>query len=381
MNTKVSPKLVQNIDDDNVVLWFKQPNKYVVTSKIQSDLMALYMNPDTSRDSFVHYLSENLAFSDSSANAVFDDIQHFINNINELSLEVLEDNDIPEIPKGLIECSYIFYGKTINIRYESDILKSLIHPQIVHHTSKLSNDYDVAFDIFKHSDDLYLAKNGEIVGNYKTKSFHFLQGRFALELTNSIHDTCIDNWIATFHASTISDGKESVMIIGDSGNGKSTLSVLLMAHGFDILCDDFTPLYEDNMQMYRYPAATSIKKGAFDALKPYLNNIETLKTHTSGPKKVNIKYVPPMLSYDSLAPSFPCTKVVYVKFDASTKSSFLPVSMDKILETLIPDSWISPEEAHASKFLNWLKEVNCFELNYSDNDFAISKFKSLFEDS
>lgn len=381
MKTKVSPKLVQNIDDDNVILWFDEPNKYVVTSKIQSDLIALYMNPDISRDSFVSYLSDNLGFDGNTAEAVYNDIHHFLNNLTTLQLEELMPSKTPEIPQKHEECSYVFYGKTINIRYESDIIKSLVHPQIVHHNTDYSPNYDVMFEIFKHDDELYLAKNGNIVGNYKTELFHFLQGRFALELTNSIHSTNIDNWIATFHASTISNGKESVMIIGDSGNGKSTLSVLLMAHGYDILCDDFTPLYEDNLQIYRYPAATSIKKGAFDALQPYINNIGTLKTHTSGPKKVNIKYVPPLLSYDSLASSFPCNKIVYVKFDASKQSSFNLVSVDKILETLIPDSWISPKEIHASKFLNWLKHVKCYELNYSDNNFAISKFKSLFENS
>lgn len=381
MNTKVFPKLVQNIDEDNVILWFDESNKYVITSKIQSDLVTLYMNPDESRDSFVLYLSENLGLNESSANAIYNDIQSFVNNINLTDDIAVSVNDFPNIPTCKIEHSYLFYGKTINIRYESEMIKGLIHPQIEHHKIQASLNYDVKFDIFKQSDDLFLAKNDEIIGSYKTQSFHFLQGRFALELTNSIHSTYIDNWVATFHASTISNGKESVMIIGDSGNGKSTLSVLLMAHGFDILCDDFTPLYEDNMQIYRYPAATSIKKGAFAALKPYLNHIDTLKTHTNGPKKVNIKYVPPFMNYDSLSSSFPCTKIIYVKFDRTTESSFKTVALEKVLATLIPDSWISPKEIHALKFINWLKEIDCYELKYSDNDFAISKFKDLFKDS
>lgn len=382
MNTKVIPKLVQNIDEDNVILWFEKSNNYVITSKIQSDLITLYMNPDESRDSFVHYLYENMGMSNNDANAICNDIELFVGNLNISSDDDTQAiADTPNIPDGNIRNSYAFYGKTININYESELIKSLIHPQIVHHNITPSNECDVLFDVFKSNNDLYLAKNGNIVGSYKTESFHFLQGRFALELTNSIHSTKIDNWIATFHASTISNGKEAVMIIGDSGNGKSTLSVLLMAHGFDILCDDFTPLYEDNMELHRYPAATSIKKGAFDALKQYVENIDKLKTHTSGPKKVNIKYVPPILSYDDLQSSFPCKNIVYVKFDANAKSSFKPVSPDKILQTLIPDSWVSPKEKHALKFMNWLKDINSFELRYSDNDFAISKFESLFKDS
>jgi hypothetical protein len=284
-------------------------------------------------------------------------------------------------PTSFIEESYRFTDKVVTIRFESEIIKSLVHPQIAHHAIESTTHNDVLFNVFKLADELHLLKNGVHIGSYKTQLFHFLQGKFALELTNTIHNANIDKWIATFHASTISNGKESIMIIGDSGNGKSTLSVLLMAHGYDILCDDFTPLYEDNLELYRYPAATSIKKGAFEALTPYLKDIELLKTHTSGPKKVNIKYVPPILSYESQAASFPCKKIVYVKYDGSKKDNLKLVSSEKVLETLIPDSWISPKESHALKFMNWFKNIECYQLNYNNNTFAISKFKELFEES
>ena len=339
------------------------------------------MNPDASRDSFVDNLPTDFQLNTSEAHSLFDDITVFLEDVN-INKDIDENtHNVSEAPTLDLEQSYKFKNKTVTIRYESEIIKSLIHPQIAHHSIENTSEYDVLFDVFKINDELHLLKNGAHVGSFKTQSFHFLQGKFALELTNTIHDTEIDNWIGAFHGSTISNGKESIMIIGDSGNGKSTLSVLLMANGFDVLSDDFTPLYEDNLHLYRYPAATSIKKGAFEALKPYLEGIDLLKTHTSGPKKVNIKYVPPILNYESQSSSFPCTKIVYVKYNASKADSLNLVSPEKILETLIPDSWISPKESHALKFINWFKNVDCYELNYNSNDFAISKFKDLFEES
>lgn len=381
MKTKTSPKLIKAIDDDNVILWFEKSNKYVITSSTHSELINIYMHPDKSRDSFVDTIQQNYHLKIEEANALFDEITVFLNDVNIIQDEDSTKNIILTAPVDYLEYSYKFHNTIVTIRYETDIIKSLIHPQISHHSIKNYTEYDVLFDVFKINDELHLLKNGKHTGSFKTESFHFLQGRFALELTNTIHNTQIDNWIATFHASTISNGKESIMIVGDSGNGKSTLSVLLMAHGFDILSDDFTPLYEDDLHLYRYPAATSIKKGAFEALKPYLNNIDLLKTHTNGPKKVNIKYVPPLLNYESQASSFPCKKIVYVKYDSSKKDSLNLVPSDKVLETLIPDSWISPKETHALKFIDWFKNVNCYQLNYSNNNFAISKFKDLFEDS
>lgn len=339
------------------------------------------MNPDTSRDSFVAYMHQHQNTSLDDANSLFDDITRFIKDVNiedDLSTDKFE---IQPIPKLDIEHVYKFIDSSVCIHYESETIRDLIHPQIAHHSVEKSKDYDVLFEIFRTDDNLHLFRNKTYVGSYKTEAFHFLQGRFALELTNTIHHTVIDNWMATFHASTVTNGKESIMIIGDSGNGKSTLSVLLMAHGYDILCDDFTPLYEDNLLLYRYPAATSIKKGAFEALQPYIENIDQLKTHTNGPKKVNIKYVPPIHDYNEVASSFPCSKIVYVKYDAQKENMLSQVSASKILETLIPDSWISPNPTHASKFVEWLTTVEYYQLNYHDNTFAVSKFRDLFKES
>ncbi|MBR9844950.1 MAG: hypothetical protein GYB35_02010 [Algicola sp.] len=382
MKTNLAPKLIHDINDDTVLLWFDKSNKYVVTSKINRELIELYMNPDESRDSFVVNTSNNYKIDNKEAAQLFDDLTVFLTDVNvkNNNQNIINKTSI-EAPSSYIEESYNFSDKIICIRYESDVIKSLIHPQIAHHSEKNKSQHHVLFNVFKIKDDLHLFKNGVSVGSFKTQAFHFLQGKFALELTNAIHDKHIDDWIATFHASTISNGKDAIMIIGDSGNGKSTLSVLLMAHGFDILCDDFTPLYAHNLELFRYPAATSIKKGAFKALKPYLNEIDALKTYTNGPKKVNIKYVPPSLSYESQAASFPCTKIVYVKYDSTKKDNLKQVSPDKVLETLIPDSWVSPKESHALQFINWFKNVDCYQLNYSNNDFAISKFKDLFEES
>jgi len=380
LKTSLLPKLIQDINEDAVILWFEKSNRYVVTSKINSELIKLYMNPDESRDSFVNKVSKDFDITRLNANALFDDIKSFLKDASIDSDSNENSNKIANAPTTYINEFYQFDDKIVNIHYDSEIIKSLIHPQIEHHSIKKKSEYDIQFDVFRLDDDLYLMKNGIPVGSFKTHLFHFLQGKFALELTNAIHNTKIDNWIATFHASTISNGKESIMIIGDSGNGKSTLSVLLMAHGFDILCDDFTPLYEHNLELYRYPAATSIKKGAFEALKPYLKGIDSLKTHTNGPKKVNIKYVPPILSYENQASSFPCNKIVYVKYDSTKEDSLNLVSSENILETLIPDSWISPKELHAQKFINWFKGTKCYQLNYNNNDFAVSKFKDLFEE-
>ena len=375
MKTDLSPKCIQKINE-TIILWFQRSNRYIIVSESIYTLINLFLNTDNKVD-FIKTLFETTEIGNERCEELYLEISNFLEDANAQSDEDHYLHSLQEIPKANIERTYNFDGKLIRINFQSERIESLIHPQITHHLTHHTTSFDAEFDIFKTLDTLYLFKNKSFVGSYNTQSFHLLQGKFALELTNTIHNTQLNKWIATFHASTITNNSEAIMIIGDSGNGKSTLSALLMAHGFDLLADDFTPLYED-MNLYRYPSAISIKKGAFSLLESKISDFNSLKIHTNGPKKVNLKYLPQNQNANSKTSHFPCNKIVYVKFDKTKQSELNPISVEKILKTLIPDSWISPNEVHALSFLNWLKQVQCYELRYSDNDFAMTKFKTLF---
>lgn len=359
-------------------MWFQDSNRYIIVSESVYMLINTFLNVDTKVE-FINTLNETLQIEHDRCEDIFIEISNFLKDANNQSDEDNGLSDLQEIPKANIQRTYTFDGKIIRINFQSNIIESLIHPQIAHHLTNHAANFDIEFDIFKTNDSLHLFKNKSLVGLYNTKSFHLLQGKFALELTNTIHNTELDKWVATFHASTVTNNSEAIMIIGDSGNGKSTLSALLMANGLDVLADDFSPFYE-NMNTYRYPAAISIKKGAFEILESKIADFEALQIHTNGPKKVSLKYLPPTNHFNTSKSDFPCHKIVSVKFDNTKPSELKQVSVEKILETLIPDSWISPTEAHALKFLNWLEQVEYYELCYSDNDFAISKFKALFDE-
>ncbi|MFT5846428.1 hypothetical protein [Psychroserpens sp.] len=375
MKTNLAPKHIRNIDD-TFLLWFKTSNRYAIVSNRIWTLISLFLSTNNRRF-FLIELKRILNIGDTESDNYFDEISSFLDDLNSHIPDNVEPVKSITIPKANCVKFYKFMNTAVKVNFESSLIAQIIHPQIAHHnSSSFSTNYE-EFDIFKSKDHLYLYKNKSYIGHYKTETFHFLQGRFALELTNTIHKTFINNWIATFHASTVTNGEESIMIVGDSGNGKSTLSALLMASGFDLLSDDFTPMYEDT-HLYRYPSAISIKKGAFDTLESKIPGFNTLETLTNGPKKINIKYLPQDKDLPTAGSNFICKKIVLVKFDMTKSSKLLPISVEKILETLIPDSWISPNEEHALKFMNWLSRIECFELSYSDNDFAIRKFKELF---
>ncbi|WP_299273640.1 hypothetical protein [uncultured Psychroserpens sp.] len=377
MKTGLSPKYAHKIND-TAILWFHRSNRYVVVSESLYTLITLYFN-STDKKAFINALDQTLHIDPLKGKDIFNEISFFLEDANTVSsIDHINQTVSPSHKSSLsIERSYRFDNTIVTVHFESPIIESLIHPQIAHHYTDTASNPDIRFAIFKTNDDLHFLKNNKHIGSYKTEKFHFLQGKFALELTNAIHNLDIEKWIATFHGSTITNGKTSIMIVGDSGNGKSTLSALLMASGLDLLADDFTPLYED-LNLYSYPASISIKKGAFSTLEPLVDGFKDLETHKTGPKKVNLKYVPPTSRTKNSKFHCQCSHIVYVTYNKDSESYIKNISVEKILETLIPDSWISSHEKHARLFLDWLGQIKCYDLNYSDNAFAVSSINSLF---
>ena len=70
---------------------------------------------------------------------------------------------------------------------------------------------------------------------------HEFQGKISMELTSFFHNMQESEWTAVFHGSTLSKMNNSLMLTGESGNGKSSLSTILMANNFSLIADDFSP--------------------------------------------------------------------------------------------------------------------------------------------
>ena len=96
---------------------------------------------------------------------------------------------------------------------------------------------------------------------------HEFQGKFSMELIFSFYNKTEYDWMGVFHASTISKNNNSIMFTGDSGNGKSTLVSVLMANGFNVIADDFSPTLRSDLKTYCFPAAISVKEKFFNLIE------------------------------------------------------------------------------------------------------------------
>ena len=97
---------------------------------------------------------------------------------------------------------------------------------------------------------------------------HELQGKISMEMTSFFYNKKEDDWIGVFHGSTLNKGNKSIMLTGESGSGKSSLTLILSSNGYSLVADDFSPI-SNEMKHYKFPAAISVKEGFYSyANKP-----------------------------------------------------------------------------------------------------------------
>ena len=65
------------------------------------------------------------------------------------------------------------------------------------------------------------------------------------------------------HASSLEIDGQAIILPGDPGSGKSTLTASLLSTGWSYLCDEFALIDPETCRVHPYPRALSIKEGSF----------------------------------------------------------------------------------------------------------------------
>ena len=365
--------MAQKISKEDSIVWLKKSNKYLV---LNSNTLALIKKKSclSSKD-FLTLITESLHVDVYIAKKINKDISELLLEAKEL---VLKQNI--KHPDTIKSCQlinyYSFYNTIIKVGFDSEETKSLIHQKYRHLAINHVNSYDVEYAIFNSGDTLFIYKNNQIVGSWDSTQLHEFQGKFSMELICSFYNKTEHDWMGVFHASTISKNNRSIMFTGDSGNGKSTLVSILMANGYNVIADDFSPVLRTDFKTYCFPSAISIKEKSFNLIEQLYPDFINYNEYYINELKGNVKYLPPI----SKETSANCSSVIWVKYAEGTESSLKKVSIQDALKKILPDAWISNKEVNAKAFLKWIEKTAFYELNYSDNNKLIDIINSYFLD-
>ena len=371
-----TPSLSKQIKKQQL-LWFSASNSYIIVDKQINKLINLFVSTPEKSD-FISAVSETTGVSPSQSELFYDEINQLLSNS-----AFDEEKSTPSISFDIsfrtYSETYIVNGTTLQVNYSHKSVKELLHPQIAHLISKKPvTNTPFIFDVFYANNCLYFYKNTVLVDSYDEKNYHVLQGNFCMQLLCIMHEKTEDEWMGTIHASTVTNEKEAILVIGKSGKGKSTFTAHAMTAGMNLVADDFSPVLAKNKHVYTYPGAISIKSGAFEFLSKIIPGFDQLPLVFKGQEKGSVKFVVPFQKA-STKQNYPCKKMVSICYNPQSKTELKEIAFSKAMEIFVPDSWISPKEVHAKEFLNWIEQLSFYELTYSNTTEALEVFSKLFK--
>jgi hypothetical protein len=364
--------------EDKTIVWFENSNEYLILENTTADILKR-LSKGISIDEIAKALSKKLDIPlGKTIDFIIDLKKRIYDPKNTIESEIINDYRDIRTPKSF---DFIKYYKINNITFKISYLSekelSLVHPKFAHLVSEGIVDFDYQFDVFINNKYIFLLVDKKIIGAWSNKEIHYFQGKFSMELIHKIHQKEENEWMGVFHASAVSDGKKSILFLGDSGNGKSTSLALLQANGFICLADDFVPMDIEKREVFSFPAAISIKKSSLDTLLPIYPELETTAEYNFTRLNKIVRYLKP--NNNNYFSHLPCSDLVFVRYEKDSDLICEKISKIDAFQQLIPDSWLSPEKENAQIFLDWFDSLNCYQLTYSKNEEMINTVSKIFE--
>ncbi|MEX6627437.1 phosphoenolpyruvate carboxykinase (ATP) [Tenacibaculum salmonis] len=364
--------ILQKQLDDKTILWLQHNNQYIIVDPIVAEIASL-LNTNSSIEEITTLLSNKV-------NAPLQEITHFIDDIAKLLIPEVKDDVKKTILKVTENFEYNYYYKmnniTIKVSYLSDFEKLLVHPKFAHLEVQEPLNINYHYEVYSNETHISFSIDKKVINTWELNEVHYFQGKFSMKIVEHIHLKEEKEWLGVFHASAISNGKESMLFLGDSGNGKSTSLALLQANDFTCLADDFVPIDAQKKHIYSFPSAISIKKNSLDTLLPIYPELKTSAEFNF--KKLNkiVRYlIPNNTNYQQ---HLPCKALIFIKYEKNSDLQIDEISKLNAFQQLVPDSWLSPISENAEKFMNWFEKLPCYQLTYSDNKKMIETVHKIF---
>jgi len=258
--------------------------------------------------------------------------------------------------------------------YRNEYLKDLFHPLFRHQEIKNHPSISGSFELFSDGNQDAFRVNNSEVRYFPVEEIDNFQGAVYMEILNVLHGMSLTDWMGVIHASAVTDGKSAVIFTAPSGSGKSSIALLMMANGFNILSDDFVPIAIHKPEIYHFPAGISVKKAGIAVFQKYFPKFNTKSQSESNEGEV---YLPP--AETRLLTNVPAKAIVFVNYDPVVEYDLKRESNLEVMNQLIKQSWIAGTHQAAERFLDWYFNLPVYTLRYSDNRKAVEGIRELFE--
>lgn len=366
--------------DEKKLIWVEHSHQFILVEEPVFDVLSLL-----SRKTEVTEISHQLS---SIYGLPISECTHFVEEVVVRFTNLTSDK--PSEPATLIETNQISFPHfessscyqlneaiRLCIRFQNHQIKHLIHPLFAHLEITETAEVNIEMSLFEWN-NLRCISDGKLsVKCFNRDDTPHFKGEVLAKMLNFTYDKTDDDWMMTMHASGVTDGEHAVLFSAGAGSGKSTLSALLQADGFDLLSDDFIAV-DQLANAYRFELATSIKEGSYSMLSDYYPELLNKEKSVLSNGKIGC-YLPPKRK-KTIHSKFPIKSILFVEYDTTQSCRLSRISNVEAVQLLLQEVFVTPTYESVTHFMQLMSRTQFYTLHYSNNEEALRQIRKLFSD-
>ena len=265
------------------------------------------------------------------------------------------------------------------MHYDSARLFEQIHPLLQHRALANGTELTKVTDVVvaQEDDGVTVIADEEMIGS----SLTIEDAAVAVRACLTQLATARSGGLCVVHAGALCRNGAALLLPGDAGHGKSTLSAGLAARGFDMLCDDTTLLAGEPPLVRSIPTGLCIKRGAYPVLEPHYPRLASLPEWRR-PDGRQARYLMPGRDLPWAGPdaAVGVSWIVFPRYHPDRGTALLPLPRHEALARLLRGVCFlsgSLDERNLEKLIAWIEPIDCFELPLSSLDAATALLDGL----
>lgn len=185
-------------------------------------------------------------------------------------------------------------------------------------------------------------------------------------------------YLLNIHAGAVADAAGCILLPGQPGSSKSTLSAALGRSGFTFLSDEVALLTAPELRVRPVPLSFCVKSTGWDVLARFYPELATRDVHARGDGKI-VRYVPPPVDLATLQAGYEVTRVIFPRYRPGSATTLRPVPAAEGLRRLLSECVAVPEGLTVDRvatLVDWVERVRFAELEQSDIAQAIDAIRT-----
>lgn len=232
----------------------------------------------------------------------------------------------------------------------------------------LADQPDTLLDAVPDGDGFAIFRDGQAISGRIVLD----AARFVL-LREMAETACgADQVAAVFHAGAVARNGRALVICGDSGQGKSTLTFGLVAAGCAYLGDDHIPLHRDGRSVLAFPTAAGVKAGSWDL--PEIRALQDMYGLTPNSPRVGVRYLPlGQAQAPQIGTKQPVRALIFPEFRPDAGFEMTRIEPEQALIQAL-NAGSRPSASHRgdiAPLADLLNHVPAYRLRYSSSEFSV----------